>query len=139
MKYLYWLCCIVLFSSAAFSQDSLQQVRDKYKTEILNAIKGSENLPADSVFDNIKLLNKVPAERFLGIMNMYGKALGVSCAYCHNTSDWSSDENPKKQTARGMIKMAGAISRELIPSIEEFKGKRMFVGCSTCHHGNAKP
>src|SRR6476660_6880649 len=49
--------------------DSLEQDRAKYIAIVTEKIKGKEKLPADSVFKNLKMLNRMPAARLLAIMN----------------------------------------------------------------------
>ncbi|MEO6977381.1 MAG: hypothetical protein ABI113_03350, partial [Mucilaginibacter sp.] len=64
--------------------DSILADRKHYVDELRLAIKGKENMPADSVFKNIKLLKGVPAGKLIAIMNFgYSNSLGVSCSHCH--------------------------------------------------------
>ncbi|MBW7886808.1 MAG: c-type cytochrome [Bacteroidetes bacterium] len=107
--------------------------------DINDLIKGKENLPADSVFTNVKILQRMTAERFIGTMKIFTKALGVRCTFCHNTEKWASDEKPNKEIARGMMKMTETINKDLLTSIEGLKGEHAFVGCETCHRGKEKP
>ena len=86
--------------------DSLEKDRAKYTTIVLAQIKGKENLPADSVFKNIKMFMGMPAKRLLAVMNMgYSKSLGVSCGHCHNTDDFSSEEKKQIEITRQMAAM----------------------------------
>jgi hypothetical protein len=76
----------------AASADSLAARRDSLMNVVLAAIKGKENLPAESVFKNLTVLRGMPAGRIPPIMNIgFGRSLGVSCAHCHNTADFSDD------------------------------------------------
>jgi hypothetical protein len=106
---------------------------------ILQQIAGKEELPADSVFTNLKLLGSMPAGRLLRIMNQgYSRNLGVTCDYCHDTDDYGADTKREKETARAMITMVGTIAAELrkIPTI---KSEQPVVNCGTCHNGRARP
>ena len=119
--------------------DSLAEERQKYVSQVMEAIKGKEKWPADSVFKNIKMLKKLPAERLLGIMNMgWSRSLGVSCNHCHNTDDWASEEKKEKEMTREMAKMTGQINNELLKNIK-LNNVRPNVNCTTCHRGQKKP
>jgi Photosynthetic reaction centre cytochrome C subunit len=64
-------------------------------------------------------------------MMLFTRSLGVRCDYCH-VQDRSSDENPKKVTARMMITMAHDINAR-------FPDGKVYVTCYTCHRGKAMP
>ena len=67
-------------------------------------------------------------------MKLVSKALGVQCDFCHDLDDFSSDDIPKKNIARGMMKMVGSINGKL--KKDGFKAE---VKCMTCHAGSEKP
>ncbi|MBV9240631.1 MAG: c-type cytochrome [Acidobacteria bacterium] len=83
-------------------------------------------------FKNIKVLNDVPADQLGKIMNLFSASLGVDCAFCHNTKDYSSDEKREKQTARKMIAMTFEINKA------NFNGRPQ-VSCNSCHNGHQEP
>jgi hypothetical protein len=115
-------------------------VRDRFAKEVLATIAGKEGQPASEVYQNVKLLTTVPAGRLVAIMNQgYGRSLGVSCAHCHVTTNWASDDKPEKQIARDMIQMAGTINTQLLANIKNLKGPQPIVNCTTCHRGQVKP
>src|SRR5579862_3191955 len=61
---------------------------------------------------NLKIL-KVEDPREVGqIMRTFTAGLGVQCSYCHVQGNFASDDNPKKETARKMIRMAMKINAE---------------------------
>ncbi len=125
-------------SAGESAVDSLEVDRQKHIAEVMANIKGKENLPADSVFKNMKMLNKMPAGRVLRIMDIaYSKSLGVSCGHCHNTKDFASDEKTPKKIARQMWSMMGKINGELLKGIADLK--EPVVNCTTCHRGQKKP
>ena len=129
-----------LLAQAAPPSDSVAASRDRYAREVLASIAGRENLPADSVFRNIKVLKGVPAGRLVRMMNMgYGRSLGVSCDHCHDPGEWESDAKRPKEVARQMMAMVGTINGELLPKIEGLKSDQPTVNCTTCHRGNTKP
>jgi hypothetical protein len=81
---------------------------------------------------NLKVLKVTTSAEVSQIMRTFTTGLGVQCSYCHVQGNFSSDENPKKETARKMIRMAQKINAE-------FDDARMHVSCYTCHRGEAQP
>lgn len=80
-----------------------------------------------------KNLKVLPADTDVRtLMVAYRVALGVACTYCHVTGDFASDDNPKKEPARMMIRMVNDIN-------SKFADGKAHVSCWTCHHGKAKP
>lgn len=105
----------------------------------LQRIAGRENAPAESVFQNIKVLKGVPAGRLLQIMNDgFGHGLGQSCSFCHVPGQWASDQKPNKDVARSMLQMVNRINADLraTPNLPD---SQPMVGCITCHRMAAKP
>ena len=120
--------------------DSLEKDRAKYVAIVLDKIKGQENLPADSVFKNIRIFKGIPAKRLLAIMNMgYSNSLGISCGHCHNTNDFASEENEQKDIARQMAAMNKEINNNLLKNITGLQGNPAIINCTTCHRGELKP
>lgn len=120
-----------------FLQDTFDQA--KALAQLREQIKGRENLPADSVFQHIKMLQKMPAGRLLAIMEFgYAKSLGVTCAHCHNPNAWESEEKPTKQITREMAAMVNTLNTDLLANIKNLNHKPV-VNCTTCHRGQVKP
>ena len=65
-------------------------------------------------------------------MGAFRVALGVQCTYCHVQGDFGSDNNPKKNIARNMLRIAADINAK-------FPDGQAHVTCYTCHRGEAKP
>jgi hypothetical protein len=86
---------------------------------------------------NLKVL--APDTDIPFVMQNFAQALGVQCAYCHVQGDFSSDANPKKETARKMIAMVRQIDATFPSSAGVFPAGYHEVDCMTCHRGNAKP
>jgi len=108
--------------------------------ELRTAIKGKEELPAEEVFKNIKIMEGFPAGRVLAIMEKaFNNSLGVSCDHCHNTDQWDSDEKPPKKVTRDMWAMVGTINQDLLGNIEGLESEQPKVNCTTCHRGDVKP
>ena len=83
-------------------------------------------------FKNIKVLNEMPAEQMGKVMNLFAASLGVNCNYCHIEGDFSKDGKEEKETAREMIKMNLALSKD-------YFNNRPEISCNTCHQGHTHP
>ncbi len=119
--------------------DSIAAQNDRWVAEITARIAGRENLPAEQVFNDIHLLKGQSATRVLAIMNQgYSRALGVSCAHCHDPAAWESDARAQKKEARGMIRMVTMIN-EGNRTIPEFADDPPVVNCVVCHRGARRP
>src|SRR5579862_3598429 len=81
---------------------------------------------------NLKVLKASTVAEVQQMMRTFTTGLGVQCSYCHVQGNFASDENPKKETARKMIRMAMKINAE-------FEDSKMHVSCYTCHRGEAEP
>jgi len=120
--------------------DSLAADRKHYVDELKLAIKGKENMPADSVFKNIKLFKGIPASRLLAIMNFgFSNSLGVSCSHCHDTQHWEAETKAAKDIARQMSAMTATINNQLLKNINGLQSANPVVNCTTCHRGSLKP
>jgi hypothetical protein len=120
--------------------DSFAQERDSIAKEVLRSIAGKENMPAESVFKNIKIMKGVPAGRLVNIMNMgYGRSLGARCKLCHIQDHWDADDKEEKATARMMMAMNDTLNRIFLSRIKHRDGSQAFAGCGTCHRGHAHP
>ncbi len=146
---------LLLLSIFAFNNDNVNKVdfserivvrqdttfdAEAALAELREKIKGRENEPAEDVYENLEILNQMPAGRFLNIMNRaFNNSLGVSCDHCHNPDSWESDEKPTKQITRDMWKMVGTINQELLANIDNLQSERPAVNCTVCHRGEIKP
>jgi hypothetical protein len=81
---------------------------------------------------NLKVLKVSTDQEVRQIMRTFTAGLGVQCIYCHVQGNFASDENPKKEVARNMLRMVQKINAE-------FDDRKMHVTCFTCHHGEAEP
>ncbi|MCK6692029.1 MAG: c-type cytochrome [Thermoanaerobaculia bacterium] len=150
MKALLTFCAVVLLSlwladctapkSAAntAASDPDAPARAKTLESLKREIAGKENWPADSVYQNVKTLKKVNAERFLGLMDRWGQALGVGCDHCHVKNEWASEVKKEKEITRQMIELNARINRDL-KSIGGIGSEDPSVSCFTCHRGNTTP
>ena len=60
------------------------------------------------------------------------RGLGVSCRFCHDKSNFASDENPHKDMARKMMIMTNKMNKDFFDGNKE-------VSCFTCHNGKKEP
>lgn len=126
--------------TSTFDPDTSEFDQKKALAELRKQIKGYENEPSENVYENIQILNNVPAGRLLSIMEFgYAKSLGVTCTHCHDTSAWSSDKKTEKVITREMSKMVGQINRDLLANINALGDRTAIVNCTTCHRGQVKP
>jgi tetratricopeptide (TPR) repeat protein len=87
-----------------------------------------------------------PPTRLRAVMTGFTRSLGVRCSHCHDgeegrdlaTYDFASDANPKKEVARGMLRMLGTINDQL-REIQPEKVERVNMWCHTCHRGRPQP
>lgn len=81
------------------------------------------------------------------LMDEYKVALGVKCNYCHapqkdnpRRMDPASDENPRKEIARSMIRMTMEMNKKYISLLPHSDtNKVQLVTCNTCHRGVPVP
>ena len=81
---------------------------------------------------NLKVLKATTGAEIGQIMRTFTAGLGVQCVYCHVQGNFASDENPKKEVARKMIRMTQKINAE-------FPDGKLRVSCYTCHRGEPEP
>jgi len=127
-------------ASEPTTPETIKQSNDDSVATLSKQIAGKEDQPADAVFKNLKVLNKVPAGRLLLIMQMgYSKSLGVSCAHCHIPGEWEKDDKEPKQITRDMVAMSKTINQDLLKNIAALKDRTPIINCTTCHRGQIKP
>ena len=99
-------------------------------------------------FRNLKVLPKNVSSKELSriMVDEFTDGLGVSCGFCHKGDkeshklDYASDENPEKQIARQMMRMAIRINRHYFKSGHAIIGdSALIVTCYTCHRGTPRP
>jgi hypothetical protein len=81
---------------------------------------------------NLKILKVTTGVDVGQIMRTFSSGLGVQCSYCHIEGNFASDDNPKKESARQMVKLIQKINTD-------FPDGKMHVSCYTCHRGEAVP
>lgn len=130
-------------AAPASNKLSTQEINDAFVQQISKQIVGHEQEPSGQVFKNIQVdfLKKVPAKRFLLIMNQgYSRALGVTCEHCHMKDDFSSDDKRPKRCARDMALMHFDINQQLAKMQNLAPNPNgHFINCATCHRGGIDP
>ncbi len=119
-------------------KDTLMADREKQIAALKESLKGKESLPADSVFKNIKSLKGKSTEQVLSIMNGWGHALGVSCKFCHDVNDWTSEKSRNHLRTREMIVMNDLLNRDLLANMKGFR-QPVTMGCISCHNEMKEP
>jgi photosynthetic reaction center cytochrome c subunit len=92
---------------------------------------------AEQAFKNIRVLKGIPVDQFMATMGFFSASLGETCTDCHSAEsggNWDkyADDNPRKNTARGMIAMMNAINKT-------YFGGRREITCYSCHRGVERP
>ena len=87
---------------------------------------------ASEVYKNLQLLQDIPSDQVHATMRFISGALGVGCAYCHESGGaWDVDSKPEKARAREMIQMVFDINKRMFD-------ERLHVTCATCHLGKVE-
>jgi ubiquinol-cytochrome c reductase cytochrome b subunit len=94
-------------------------------------------LMVEDVFKNVQALKGITVDEFMGTMGIMSASLGLCCSDCHpgagtESVKWEDDTNPRKVTARQMVRMVQAINRD------NFSGRQV-VTCWTCHRLRVTP
>jgi photosynthetic reaction center cytochrome c subunit len=101
------------------------------------AIAQEKPVMGERVFKNIRVLKGIPVDQFMATMGFFSASLGETCTDCHSAEsggNWDkyADDNPRKNTARGMIAMMNAINNT-------YFGGRREITCYSCHRGVERP
>ena len=87
-----------------------------------------------SELKNLKVLPyKTKREVVKYMKSVIAPELGVKCSFCHNMTDYSSDEKDHKKVARQMIAMVQQ-SNKTMNDLNFHE-----ISCWVCHRGNAHP
>ena len=125
---------------AVMNPDSLASVRDSLVRAVLASIAGREQMPAESVFKDIRIMKGMPAGRLVRVMDMgLSRSLGVGCDHCHVSGEWAKEDRPRKQIAREMWAMTQKLNQEMLPAVKGLEVKPPTVNCTTCHRGSRIP
>jgi len=126
--------------SAAQAWAAISAENHKDAEAVRAKIKGVENAPADSVFENVKIQKGITAAHLVNAMEFgYARALGARCTHCHVEGKYGSEDKKQKQVARDMMVMQKAINDSLLAKIPNLTSAKPVVNCMTCHRGQIKP
>ncbi len=98
----------------------------------------------DLHFHNLQVLpQNITREELLTTMRRFTQALGVKCNHCHvplpgdpTKFNFRSDANPRKASARIMLRMVRTINHDYIAKVEDVY---TIASCWTCHRGKTLP
>jgi hypothetical protein len=106
---------------------------------------GASSQAASPTPSNLKVLPKnTSVPEIYKVMAGMQKDLGVQCAFCHEEDqdtkqlNYASDENPRKETARFMMRMTRDINEKYLGQL----GDRQYaapITCGNCHLGQMHP
>jgi len=104
--------------------------------------------PVQPRYKNLKVLPQdISHDSIEHVMDGFKAALGVKCGFCHAPSktaqgkmDPASDDNPRKNIARTMMRMTNEMNEKYISLIPQTDtAKLQVITCYTCHRGKGKP
>lgn len=113
-------------------------------------------LAAQQPPQNLQVLPRdTPRSELTAIMRGFTQALGVRCEYCHalrdgvtpepgqqiqiNQLNLPSDQNPRKDKARFMLRMTDSLNRVVLAAMPDRHNPPVAVTCMTCHRQNPVP
>jgi tetratricopeptide (TPR) repeat protein len=113
----------------------------------VSASAGNAQFPPERA-TNLQVLPKsTPMDSLVNMMGAFTRALGVRCSHCHvqkegqtfEQMDFSLDDNPRKNTARAMLRMVAAINADHLARLDNRRQPDIRVTCATCHRGVVEP
>lgn len=113
---------------------------------VFASVSGAQFPPERAI--NLQVLPKtIPMDTLLSVMGSFTRALGVRCSHCHvqkegqtfEQIDFSLDENPRKNTARAMLRMVAVINGDHLTRLDNRRQPEIRVTCATCHRGLVEP
>src|SRR5580693_9930268 len=111
----------------------------RWGPQVVAGQAGSVQRPpmAEEAFKNVQVLKGIPVNEFMETMGFFSASLGTDCTFCHvaeSYGNWEkfADDPPRKQTARRMIRMMGAIN-------QAYFNRRQVLTCYSCHRGFERP
>ena len=119
---------VIVFTITLFTHAQESKKQDDWKPQNLKV------LPQDISVEDLK-----------SIMKSFNKALGVECRFCHTPKegnekelDFASDQNFRKEIARGMFVMTKEINANYFAK-HPHDGSINQIACMTCHNGKEEP
>jgi Photosynthetic reaction centre cytochrome C subunit len=119
-------------------KDTLVVDREKILTAMKEDYKDKLASPADSVFKNVNTLKGKSVEQLLSIMNNWGHSLGVTCKFCHDVNDWSSDKSRNYKRTIEMVDMTAMLNKDVFSKLKNFR-QPVVMSCIGCHNEMKEP
>jgi hypothetical protein len=142
MKAMYIGALVLGCSAFAVGVCGISQAPEDAKQRSEAAITPIGNYPKPT---NLKVLPKdISGSDIDKLMHRYQRDLGVPCGYCHDQNpqtkviDFTSDENPIKDTARFMITMTSDINTKYLGQLGDRRYSEPLT-CGNCHQGQVQP
>jgi hypothetical protein len=130
-KKLNFILCLTIMGTLVTQSFNVQQQQPK-------KLKNIKVFPASFTYEQVD-----------HAMDEFKVDLGVKCNYCHapekdnpRKNDFPSDDNPKKDIARQMMRMTDEMNKKYMATIrhtEQDTAMIQLVTCNTCHRGVPKP
>ncbi len=104
----------------------------------------ARNKRQDSAYKNIQVFPKdISEKRMDREMELFSKALGVDCGFCHvkqgEVWDFASDSKGHKKEARDMMRLTNDLNARYFGEENEAVGTFSVMNCYTCHRGEEFP
>jgi hypothetical protein len=105
----------------------------------------ARNKRKDNDFKNLKVYpSDVSHEKLDPDMDLFSKALGVDCGFCHyhegDNWDFASDKKGHKENARNMMRMTNELNEKYFgANLKTAKDSDLAMNCYTCHRGEEMP
>lgn len=125
-------------TTKAIAKDTMMADRQRQIDELKVKYAGKLEMPAESVFKNIKTLKGKSVEGVLSVMNNWGHALGVTCKFCHDLNDFSSEKPRHFNQTREMFDMTAKLNKEILASLKTFR-QPVTMSCYSCHQEQKEP
>jgi len=109
----------------------------------LNIVARNKNKANE--FKNLQVYPKdIAPEKLDYDMDLFARALGVECNYCHvqNGDDWdyATDTKGHKKEARDMMRMTNDLNEKYFGAdLKTAKPSDLAMNCFTCHRGEEHP
>jgi hypothetical protein len=87
---------------------------------------------AETAWQSVEILEGVSAGDMDVFMRAMNASLGTECESCHEPGQWHLEGNPRKEVARGMMRMIARLSEGSFQALD-------LPTCWTCHRGDVIP
>jgi hypothetical protein len=120
---------------------------------VFAGISATRSGQEDPKWKNLKVIpKKIDEDQMERVMHRYCSQLGVTCKYCHSTTDpailpvradFASDDKREKIIAREMMIMTDRLNKKYFNYRNDYSFESLAphpgITCNTCHRGIPKP